>query len=162
MATNSSRSSIQTWLVQKMRTNTRPGSTSPVVLPLNLSPMLVFAPSRLSKCACRPPYLPSPGVLLVELARLPAQKAPQGKSTEPCLDHELSWLIFMRSLYKGLYPLWGRQIPYTMMKFASFETVVEMIYHRLPGQKSDYGKGAQTGVSFAGGYIAGILCAIVR
>ena len=49
-----------------------------------------------------------------------------------------------------------------MMKFASFETVVEMIYHRLPGQKSDYGKAAQTGVSFAGGYIAGILCAIVR
>ncbi|KAA8570329.1 hypothetical protein EYC84_002631 [Monilinia fructicola] len=38
-------------------------------------------------------------------------------------------------LYKGLYPLWGRQIPYTMMKFASFETVVEMIYHRLPGPK---------------------------
>ena len=64
-------------------------------------------------------------------------------------------------LYKGLYPLWGRQIPYTMMKFASFETIVEMIYHRLPGQKSDYSKSAQTGVSFAGGYLAGILCAIV-
>lgn len=64
-------------------------------------------------------------------------------------------------LYKGLYPLWGRQIPYTMMKFASFETIVEMIYARLPGQKSDYGKAAQTGVSFTGGYLAGILCAIV-
>jgi solute carrier family 25 (mitochondrial phosphate transporter), member 3 len=64
-------------------------------------------------------------------------------------------------LYKGLYPLWGRQIPYTMMKFASFETIVEMIYDRLPGKKSDYGKGAQTAVSFAGGYLAGILCAIV-
>jgi solute carrier family 25 phosphate transporter 3 len=48
-----------------------------------------------------------------------------------------------------------------MMKFASFETVVEMIYHRLPGKKEDYSKAAQTGVSFAGGYIAGILCAIV-
>ena len=48
-----------------------------------------------------------------------------------------------------------------MMKFASFETIVEMIYDRLPGQKSDYGKAAQTGVSFAGGYAAGILCAIV-
>jgi solute carrier family 25 phosphate transporter 3 len=47
------------------------------------------------------------------------------------------------------------------MKFASFETVVEMIYERLPGQKSDYNKGAQTAVSFTGGYIAGILCAIV-
>jgi len=64
-------------------------------------------------------------------------------------------------LYKGLYPLWGRQIPYTMMKFASFETIVEMIYDRLPGTKADYGKGAQTAVSFTGGYLAGILCAIV-
>ncbi|KAL7628748.1 Cu/Pi carrier [Parahypoxylon ruwenzoriense] len=64
-------------------------------------------------------------------------------------------------LYKGLYPLWARQIPYTMMKFASFETIVEKIYDRLPGKKSDYGKGAQTAVSFTGGYLAGILCAIV-
>lgn len=64
-------------------------------------------------------------------------------------------------LYKGLYPLWGRQIPYTMMKFASFETIVEMIYDRLPGHKSDYNKGTQTAVSFTGGYLAGILCAIV-
>ncbi|KAK5658751.1 hypothetical protein OQA88_1561 [Cercophora sp. LCS_1] len=64
-------------------------------------------------------------------------------------------------LYKGLYPLWARQIPYTMMKFASFETIVEKIYARLPGKKDDYGKLAQTGVSFTGGYLAGILCAIV-
>jgi len=64
-------------------------------------------------------------------------------------------------LYKGLYPLWGRQIPYTMMKFASFETIVEMIYKSLPGQKSDYSKSAQTAVAFTGGYLAGILCAIV-
>ncbi|KAI9679974.1 MAG: hypothetical protein M1817_004989 [Caeruleum heppii] len=64
-------------------------------------------------------------------------------------------------LYKGLYPLWARQIPYTMMKFASFETIVEMIYGYMPGKKADYGKGVQTGVSFAGGYLAGILCAIV-
>jgi len=64
-------------------------------------------------------------------------------------------------LYKGLYPLWGRQIPYTMMKFASFETIVEAIYNYLPGTKADYGKGAQTGVAFTGGYLAGILCAIV-
>ncbi|KAL8658796.1 MAG: hypothetical protein Q9226_000778 [Calogaya cf. arnoldii] len=64
-------------------------------------------------------------------------------------------------LYKGLYPLWGRQIPYTMMKFASFETIVEAIYGRMPKSKSEYGKGVQTGVSFAGGYLAGILCAIV-
>lgn len=70
-------------------------------------------------------------------------------------------MLITSRLYKGLYPLWGRQIPYTMMKFASFETIVEAIYNYLPGQKSDYGKAAQTGVSFSGGYLAGILCAIV-
>ncbi|PHH72919.1 hypothetical protein CDD82_5733 [Ophiocordyceps australis] len=64
-------------------------------------------------------------------------------------------------LYKGIYPLWGRQIPYTMMKFASFETIVDMMYRRMPGEKDDYSKAAQTGVSFVGGYLAGILCAIV-
>jgi len=35
------------------------------------------------------------------------------------------------------------------------------IYSYLPGQKEDYGKGAQTAVAFSGGYLAGILCAIV-
>jgi len=48
-----------------------------------------------------------------------------------------------------------------MMKFASFENIVAAIYDYLPGQKSDYNKGAQTGVAFVGGYLAGILCAIV-
>ncbi|CAA3005695.1 mitochondrial phosphate carrier protein 3, mitochondrial-like [Olea europaea var. sylvestris] len=65
-------------------------------------------------------------------------------------------------LYKGLVPLWGRQIPYTMMKFASFETIVEMIYkHAIPTPKSECSKPLQLGVSFAGGYVAGVFCAIV-
>jgi len=64
-------------------------------------------------------------------------------------------------LYKGIVPLWGRQIPYTMMKFASFETIVSMIYARLAKPKDQYGKGVQTAVSFTGGYLAGILCAVV-
>ena len=72
-------------------------------------------------------------------------------------DHMLTYA----SLYKGLYPLWGRQIPYTMMKSASFENIVDAIYNYLPGSKNDYGKGAQTAVAFTGGYMAGILCAIV-
>ena len=64
-------------------------------------------------------------------------------------------------LYKGLYPLWGRQIPYTMVKFATFETVVDMIYQSMGKPKESYGKLQQTGVSFLGGYIAGIGCAAV-
>ncbi|KHN16875.1 Phosphate carrier protein, mitochondrial [Glycine soja] len=65
-------------------------------------------------------------------------------------------------LYKGLVPLWGRQIPYTMMKFASFETIVEKIYkYAIPTPKEQCSKTMQLGVSFAAGYIAGVLCAIV-
>lgn len=64
-------------------------------------------------------------------------------------------------LYKGLVPLWCRQIPYTMVKFASFENIVAGIYSYLGKPKSDYTNLQQTGVSFLGGYIAGIFCAIV-
>lgn len=63
-------------------------------------------------------------------------------------------------LYKGLYPLWGRQIPYTMVKFATFEKVVELIYKQLGKPKDSYNGFQQTGVSFLGGYIAGIGAAV--
>lgn len=50
----------------------------------------------------------------------------------------------------------------TMMKFASFETIVEMIYrYSIPRPKDECSKSLQLGVSFAGGYIAGVFCAIV-
>lgn len=32
------------------------------------------------------------------------------------------------AFYKGLVPLWMRQIPYTMMKFACFERTLELLY----------------------------------
>ncbi|KAL6139374.1 hypothetical protein ACLB2K_057679 [Fragaria x ananassa] len=65
-------------------------------------------------------------------------------------------------LYKGIVPLWGRQIPYTMMKFASFEAIVENIYkYAIPRPKDECSKSLQLGVSFAGGYVAGVFCAIV-
>ncbi|KAL6716902.1 Cu/Pi carrier [Lecanora helva] len=64
-------------------------------------------------------------------------------------------------LYKGLYPLWGRQIPYTMVKFATFETTVNYIYATLGKPKESYNALQQTGVSFLGGYIAGVGCAVI-
>ena len=41
-----------------------------------------------------------------------------------CVVDIVSFLGF----YKSLVPLWGRQIPYTMMKFACFERTVEALY----------------------------------
>ncbi|KAF2085300.1 mitochondrial phosphate carrier protein [Saccharata proteae CBS 121410] len=64
-------------------------------------------------------------------------------------------------LYKGLAPLWGRQIPYTMVKFATFESAVAQIYKTLGKPKESYNTLQQTGVSFLGGYIAGVGCAVV-
>jgi solute carrier family 25 phosphate transporter 3 len=65
-------------------------------------------------------------------------------------------------LFKGLAPLWGRQIPYTMMKFACFEnTVVALYKYVVPKPKEQCTKTEQLGVSFAAGYIAGVFCAVV-
>lgn len=64
-------------------------------------------------------------------------------------------------LYKGLYPLWARQIPYTMVKFATFENTVAAIYRWIGRPKSSLNTVQQTGVSFLGGYIAGVGCAVV-
>lgn len=66
------------------------------------------------------------------------------------------------AFYKGVSPLWMRQIPYTMMKFACFERTVEAIYkYVVPKPRDQCTKMEQLGVTFVGGYIAGIFCAIV-
>lgn len=37
---------------------------------------------------------------------------------------------------QGLPPLWGRQVPYTMVKFACFERTIEALYrHVVPKPK---------------------------
>ena len=66
------------------------------------------------------------------------------------------------SFYKGIGPLWGRQIPYTMMKFACFERTVELIYqHVMPKPREQCSKSEQLAVTFSAGYIAGVFCAVV-
>merc|ERR1712168_1015889 len=68
----------------------------------------------------------------------------------------------INGFYKSLVPLWGRQIPYTMMKFACFERTVEAIYqYVVPKPRAECSKGEQLVVTFAAGYIAGVFCAIV-
>jgi len=64
--------------------------------------------------------------------------------------------------YKGIVPLWGRQIPYTMMKFACFERTVELLYqYVVPKPRDQCSKAEQLVVTFTAGYIAGVFCAIV-
>ena len=68
----------------------------------------------------------------------------------------------VNGFYKSLVPLWCRQIPYTMMKFACFERTVEALYqYVVPKPRAECSKSEQLVVTFAAGYIAGVFCAIV-
>lgn len=68
----------------------------------------------------------------------------------------------LNGFYKSLVPLWMRQIPYTMMKFACFERTVELLYkYVVPKPRAQCSKPEQLVVTFAAGYIAGVFCAIV-
>ena len=49
-----------------------------------------------------------------------------------------------------------------MAKFFFFEKIVQLFYtHVFIEPKETYGKGTQLGVTFASGYLAGVVCAIV-
>lgn len=83
--------------------------------------------------------------------------------------------------FGSLVPLWSRQvtsrlsargkkkadrgcvqIPYTMAKFFFFEKIVSIFYtHVFTEPKSSYSKTTQLGVTFASGYLAGVVCAVV-
>ncbi|ELW71323.1 Phosphate carrier protein, mitochondrial [Tupaia chinensis] len=68
----------------------------------------------------------------------------------------------LNAFYRGVAPLWMRQMPYTMMKFACFERTVEALYRFVvPKPGSECTKAEQLVVTFVAGYIAGVSCAIV-
>jgi len=67
--------------------------------------------------------------------------------------------------FGSLKPLWGRQIPYTVIKFVVFYQTAEFIYKQLAlkgpeWERERLSKGFCLGVTFAAGYWAGIFCAI--
>ncbi|EPY29566.1 solute carrier family 25 (mitochondrial phosphate transporter), member 3 [Strigomonas culicis] len=104
------------------------------------------------------------GLCPFEMVKVKVQTSPKG--TFP--TKMLSAMSTMRAdpasgfPYKSLVPLWCRQIPYTMAKFYFFERIVRMFYEYVFTQpKSDYSKTTQLSITFASGYIAGVVCAIV-
>jgi solute carrier family 25 (mitochondrial phosphate transporter), member 3 len=64
--------------------------------------------------------------------------------------------------YKGIAPLWCRQIPYTIVKFVAFEKTVRALYANVfTAPRESYSKNTQLMVTFLAGYWAGIFCAVV-
>ena len=68
----------------------------------------------------------------------------------------------LNGFYKGITPLWARQIPYTIMKFVVFEKTIAIIFEDIIGKKrEEFGKGFNLLMTFVAGYIAGVVCAVV-
>jgi solute carrier family 25 (mitochondrial phosphate transporter), member 3 len=64
--------------------------------------------------------------------------------------------------FGSLGPVWGRQIPGTVVNFYTFENAVSFIYARLGDRpKSEYTATQQLGVTVLAGYVAGAGCAMV-
>jgi solute carrier family 25 phosphate transporter 3 len=66
--------------------------------------------------------------------------------------------------FGSLKPLWGRQVPYTIIKFVVFYQTAEFVYDYIEKnsgkKKSDVSAGVQLAITFACGYWAGIFCAV--
>lgn len=68
----------------------------------------------------------------------------------------------LAGFFKGLVPLWSRQVPYTMVKFAAFEKIIELTYtHLITVPKSSLQKSEQLAISLCAGLLSGVFCAIV-
>jgi len=101
----------------------------------------------------------------MEMVKVKVQTSPAGTwpvGMFPATAKMIQMSSETRFPFGSLVPLWSRQIPYTMAKFFFFEKVVSLFYtHVFTKEKNSYSKGTQLGVTFASGYLAGVVCAIV-
>ncbi|XP_059654130.1 mitochondrial phosphate carrier protein 1, mitochondrial-like [Cornus florida] len=68
----------------------------------------------------------------------------------------------LSGFYKGLIPLWGRNIPFSMIMFSTFEHSVDMIYRNvIQKRKEDCSRAQQLGVTCLAGYTAGAVGTII-
>jgi len=101
----------------------------------------------------------------LEMIKVKVQTSPKGEFPTrflPATQAMIANKQITRFPFGSLIPLWSRQIPYTVAKFFFFEKIVQLFYtHVFTAPKETYNKGTQLGVTFASGYLAGVVCAIV-
>jgi len=101
----------------------------------------------------------------MEMVKVKIQTSPTGSFPTtflPAYNFMINNRADTRFPFGSVVPLWGRQIPYTMAKFFFFEKVVQLFYtHVFTNPKESYSKFTQLEITFASGYIAGVICAIV-
>jgi solute carrier family 25 (mitochondrial phosphate transporter), member 3 len=63
--------------------------------------------------------------------------------------------------FGSLGPLWGRQVPGTIVNFYTFENTAQCLYAMLGVRKSDCTTLTQLSVTYGAGQVAGVCCAVV-
>jgi len=100
-----------------------------------------------------------------EMVKVKVQTSPQGTFPTkfgPAVQQMYTQRAETRFPLGSLQPLWGRQIPFAMVKFGCFELFVEGIYKNILTQpKETYGKSTQLGVTLSAGIMTGIACGII-
>jgi len=101
----------------------------------------------------------------MEMVKVKIQTSPTGSFPTtflPAYNYMVNNRADTRFPFGSVVPLWCRQIPYTMAKFFFFEKVVQLFYtHVFTNPKETYSKATQLEITFASGYLAGVICAIV-
>lgn len=101
----------------------------------------------------------------MEMVKVKVQTSPAGTwptSFGPALAKMSAQSAETRFPFGSVVPLWSRQIPYTIAKFFFFEKAVAFFYTNIFTEpRESYSKSTQLGITFASGYSAGIICAIV-
>eukprot|EP01130_Rhizamoeba_saxonica_P005310 TRINITY_DN2131_c0_g4_i1.p1 TRINITY_DN2131_c0_g4~~TRINITY_DN2131_c0_g4_i1.p1 ORF type:complete len:362 (-),score=45.91 TRINITY_DN2131_c0_g4_i1:19-1104(-) len=95
---------------------------------------------------------------------LPGDANALPRSLIPAMRHMASTSVESKFPFGSLMPLWGRQVPYTMIKFVGFYLTADFVYDQLLKrkglEKKDIKPATQLAITFACGYWAGIFCAV--
>ncbi|KAJ6403251.1 hypothetical protein OIU84_015211 [Salix udensis] len=68
----------------------------------------------------------------------------------------------LTGFYRGLIPLWGRNLPFSMVMFTTFEQSVDLIYSNvIQRRKEDCSRSQQLGVTCLAGYAAGAVGTVI-
>ncbi|XP_009586667.1 mitochondrial phosphate carrier protein 1, mitochondrial-like isoform X2 [Nicotiana tomentosiformis] len=68
----------------------------------------------------------------------------------------------LSGFFKGLFPLWGRNLPFSMIMFSTFEHSVDLMYRKvIQRRKEDCSRAQQLGVTCLSGYVAGSVGTVI-
>lgn len=68
----------------------------------------------------------------------------------------------LSGFYKGLFPLWGRNLPFSILMFSTFEHSVDFLYRKvIQTKKEDCSRAQQLAVTCVAGYASGTIGTIV-